>query len=191
MDKEVILMINSETFEFNEMIEFESGKQLRSDIVILILTYLYGERKTIEHISKHCNIHHLRCLHYLNCLKENAIIKDEIIQGNHGMLETYYFVDDMQAQAHVIVKQVDEILNYVQYFSNHLREILFNLAESDDYQVTLTFAELTEADVKHVSKMLKDLHTSMDGLENSENQDGDKQKLSFLSAFGRVNSIIG
>ena len=144
--------------------DFFDGKLVSS-----ILTYIYGDKKTVRQIARHLTVHQMRvvlCLDYM--IKNNLIVCTEETLA-YG-IERYYFVPthEDKIKMETKVKGKAEKIRVANELGDQLRDVIVSLSADDKKNISYTVSMIAPKDADLLVKEQKRLELMMTEMEKED-----------------------
>ncbi|WP_150265613.1 hypothetical protein [Paenibacillus tepidiphilus] len=161
-----------------------NSERLDSGTLTSIISFIYGDKKTIEQIAKSLKVHKIQILHYVDYLVQTGVL-GFTEEDNMGMNEKYFFVQNESTHADIKIQETETQLFYAKKLAGALEDIVVSLKGEDLNYITLTTVELSHADAEAVIQEAKVLHELIEKLETNckDAEAEDKQKYTLITAF--------
>lgn len=160
-----------------------TGNNLQSHILTLIISYIYSEKRTLSQIANHINMHQIKVMLYLDyLLNENIIMCVEEKIGD--LIEKYFYMDIQESNYDISTKVTDHnTLNVVANdMGDKLKKTLLNIETGDINKISYYIASLSEKNAKIMVDEISKLIDKMEELETLS-EDEEKQEYILLTAL--------
>lgn len=177
MDKTVKNVVIGEN---NVVLDSECDAKIMSDM----LSYIYGDKKTVSQIARNMNMHPLQVVLYLNDMVRNELLSFHDESTTLGS-ERYYYVQELKnnIKMKIHVNSENEKIRIASSVGNQLREVICSLEPKDTKSISFTISMIGKQDAEILIKEQKKLQKLMDEMEkNYKNSGNESDKYIMFSA---------
>lgn len=153
-------------------------------IISGIISYLYGDKKTVCQIAKHLKIHQIQVTMYLDYLLKEEIIGYVEEKMSYGR-DKYYYVcmNDSKIETRVSSKK-NEIVKLADDFGNKIKKLMISSKPTDINNISYTVAMISEEDAQVIIDAQKKIERIMCKMESDS-----KEKESNLEKYIMVSMM--
>ena len=148
--------MNVRRISYGDKINWKSNN-LNGEILSNIVFLLYGQKYSMESLSKKLQLHPIVVALYLEYLIHQGVVTCEEDNASE-MIEKYYSVEEQNIQAAVYVNDASSIIHYSKYFGKKVEDTIRAIEFSDIYHASIQQIKLDRDHAKHLVEQLKALY---------------------------------
>lgn len=173
-----------ETVSFGDGVGKKLDQDIDKHIVSDIMSFIYGDKKTVKQISRKLNIHFLKTTMYLDNLVREEFVKCVEEKGTIG-IERFYYVEseDVNYDLYESVKEKEGLYKAASKLGNKFKEVVRSIEKEDINDVAYTVAMLTDNNAEKVLEAQRDLEKLIINLEDENKENEVVKKYNLMTAF--------
>lgn len=170
--------------ELKKEVNDQSGNTLDSLIISNIMTYLYGEPKSIDRIANYLKMSPVKLQIYLNYLIDSKLIESFEEESGEVIEKKYRFCSNKQ-NVDVSIK-IDSNLGLLQYADEmcaNLRKSILSLGSGDINELSCYIGSVPEQALKGIITNIQHLQNEVEESEKTITKEEDAKKYMLLTVF--------
>lgn len=175
---------NYEKIELKSEMNDSYGNVLESNTINNILTYLYGEPKTVSNLLNNLKLSPVKLQIYLNYLIETDIV-ELYEEENKEVIEKIYRLKPTKQNLDINVRINDDIalMNYADELSTTLRKSILTLKSGDLNDVSCYIGSVPQNILNNTIESIHKLQRDVEESEKAINEDVKFEKYMLITAF--------
>lgn len=158
--------------DLDNKIKDRHKRKLQSGIITDIISYTYGENRTVEQIAKYLNLHIIKTQYYLDYMVKEGVLEESIQPVVDGIINKTYRLIHKQTEANIKIDSEKQLILESKQFGSLVERMISSMRGDKLYTTQATGAMLNEEYAVLIQKKIQELHNLQERFEKESFESG-------------------